>query len=353
MGDDEEQDTSLSQSHNASTYAASESRADDDTLQASGHEQDTYERGEDSLLDDADMSGSTPRQPTISGQAAKFADYGSPYEDLRRELRGSGPDDDDDGETDLVLPTTPGQQQQRLPDMSMTPLSSPFAPATYQPSAQRRADADPLLHRILDKNYRLQATPHTARKATASTVQTPATKPSWKDEGTPMSSPPAPAPQLNTEIFSSPIRERYNGGLASTAAPRTPGVSVQTPRKGSERGFGSKYEIGWESDSDSEGDVYKELGMSPPKTIQFALPQSRLLQTPGTFAWGVSRSPASPSTLLNRSSSSLGAQGFPFHVPPTDGDTQHEKRASALSRTCYGRLVPVRMIPMSWTARLW
>lgn len=43
-----------------------------------------------------------------------------------------------------------------------------------------------------------------------------------------------------------------------------------------------KDEITWESDSDEDADgVYKELGMSPPKTIQFSFPQSRLLQTPG------------------------------------------------------------------------
>ena len=43
-----------------------------------------------------------------------------------------------------------------------------------------------------------------------------------------------------------------------------------------------KDEITWESDSDEDAEgVYRELGMSPPKTIQFNLPQSRLLQTPG------------------------------------------------------------------------
>ena len=36
------------------------------------------------------------------------------------------------------------------------------------------------------------------------------------------------------------------------------------------------------SDEDPEG-VYAELGMSPPKTIQFSMPQSKLMQTPGTY----------------------------------------------------------------------
>jgi len=46
-----------------------------------------------------------------------------------------------------------------------------------------------------------------------------------------------------------------------------------------------KDEISWESDSDDDAEgVYRELGMSPPKTIQFSLPQSRLLQTPAREA---------------------------------------------------------------------
>jgi DASH complex subunit ASK1 len=46
-----------------------------------------------------------------------------------------------------------------------------------------------------------------------------------------------------------------------------------------------KDEISWESDSDEDAEgVYRELGMSPPKTIQFSLLQSRLLQTPGKYS---------------------------------------------------------------------
>ncbi|KAJ2968665.1 hypothetical protein NQ176_g9069 [Zarea fungicola] len=43
-----------------------------------------------------------------------------------------------------------------------------------------------------------------------------------------------------------------------------------------------KYEIDWESDDDDDDDLYG--GMSPPKTIQFALPPSKLLQTPAREA---------------------------------------------------------------------
>jgi DASH complex subunit ASK1 len=99
-----------------------------------------------------------------------------------------------------------------------------------------------------------------------------------------MSSPPAAAPQLHAEIFSSPIRQQYN----KLPAPRTPGVSVQ-PIKSKAKDIvpkpPKKDEISWESDSDEDAEgVYRELGMSPPKTIQFSLPQSRLLQTPGQYS---------------------------------------------------------------------
>lgn len=178
-----------------------------------------------------------------------------------------------------IPPTTPGAQP-RIPAMSMTPESSPFEPTSYlQTTAQKQKD--PLLHRVLDKNYRVQATPHIVRKEN----KTSANKPSWRDSDSPMSSPPVAAPQLRSEIFSSPIRQQYRPN-----APRTPGVSIaaQTPAKSKGTDIfttNRKDEISWESDSDEDAEgVYKTLGMSPPKTIQFNLPQSRLLQTPGRFS---------------------------------------------------------------------
>lgn len=246
-----------------------------------GDEHESYDQTDDSLLDDIDISGSTPRTArpkSRSGTNTKpnFANYPSPYEALKHELKGEEKALED-GDDTQVPPRTPGTRQ-RLPDMSMTP-ESPFEPTSYLPSAtQRRAGRDPLLHRVLDKNYRIQATPHTTRKE----QKTPANKPSWRDTTSPMSSPPVEAPQLHAEIFSSPIRQKYN----KSNAPRTPGISVQTPAKGKAKDFNAKPpkkdEISWESDSDEdEDDVYKELGMSPPKTIQFVFPQSKLLQTPG------------------------------------------------------------------------
>lgn len=62
-----------------------------------------------------------------------------------------------------------------------------------------------------------------------------------------------------------------------------------TPAKGSRdatlpKGLGGgKGGVGagiWDSDSDEDG---LEAGMSPPKTMQFHVPQGRLLKTPGGF----------------------------------------------------------------------
>ncbi|RDW79649.1 hypothetical protein BP6252_04287 [Coleophoma cylindrospora] len=289
----EEEDASYSQSHeNTSAYGTSQA---DETFQTEGEHQ-SYEQ--DSLLDDPDMSGSTPRAPrsrATSGGKPKFAEYPSSYEALKQELKGENVDDDDT----QIAPSTPGPQQ-RIPDMSMTPTSSPFDPTLYDPTTQpsSRAVADPLLHRVLDKTFRLQATPHTARKE----GKMPASKPSWRASDSPMSSPPVAAPELRADIFNSPMRQQYN----KAPAPRTPGVSVQTPATG-KRKFqdmlqskdlnpplqqdattiitSKKDEITWESDSDDDPDeMYRQMGMSPPKTIQFSLPQSRLLQTPAREA---------------------------------------------------------------------
>jgi DASH complex subunit ASK1 len=268
---EEDEDISYGQSNvDASTYAES-SRPVDDTLQ----ESHGYDQTHDSLLDDGDISGSTPRAPrpkSALGDSPRLGEFSSPFDNFKQEQKGTAEQDDDT----QIQPTTPGNQS-RHADVSMTPQSSPFNPTTYlQSQTKGRMNQDPLLHRVLDKNYRIQATPHkTARKQ----EKTPINKPSWRDDNSPMSSPPEAAPELHAEIFSSPIRKQYN-------APRTPGISVQTPAKAKPKESvpksAKKDEISWESDSDEDAEgVYRELGMSPPKTIQFNLPQSRLLQTPG------------------------------------------------------------------------
>lgn len=265
-------------------YASSPSRAnDDDTITAASKDPATHDEGEDSLLESLTISPSqpTPRAPQTQTKPPTFAQYPSPYEALKREVHATTNTTNAPPSTiSSELPSTPGKQT--LPDMSLTPTSSPFAPPTsaFRPSSQQRKDL--LLHRVLDKNYRLQATPHAQPRLphrTDPTAQTPKANSGnrQRDSTSPMSSPPIPAPELHSEIFDSPQRR----------PPRTPGVSVLagglTPRKSkSAKRTGG----GWDSDSEGDDDYGDDgllEGMSPPKTMQFHVPQSRVLQTPGKF----------------------------------------------------------------------
>ncbi|KAH7031073.1 DASH complex subunit Ask1-domain-containing protein [Microdochium trichocladiopsis] len=322
---------------------------------------------EESLLDDATVTGSTPRPPATKSMRPDFADLGSPYEKLRRELQSGGGgrgNDNDTVRTDLFeqgdfdggarggaadeedtmeLPTQQRRAATKLPDMSMTPDKHYSSSILEEPTLQfgmpstAKKNKDPLLHRVLDKNYRLQATPLTGANAyrrspdkigSASArrtgggggrgvAETPqgknqASRQLWDDS--PMSSPEMAMPKLRSDLYSmSPVKTRgllYNraGGSGAGAdggsnPPRTPGVSVQTPATGNnkkkdvfagEAAGGAakskgkkKDEITWESDSDDYdfgGDGGGFAGMSPPKTIQFALPPSKLMQTPAREA---------------------------------------------------------------------
>lgn len=262
------------------------------------HQDASYQAQDDSLLDggDGDLSGSTPRAPATKSRP-QFAKLGSPYEELKREMQA---EDDhasgDDSDTDIV----PHQHTTRLPDMSMNPRSSLGADEDTQDDifSTARKNKDPLLHRVLDKNYRIQATPHKPtgispiKWKVTEKPQDKGKQPAWKDDS-PQSSPEMAIPTLRSAAFMSPVkygaaaaRARRISGAAG--APRTPGVSVQTPATAkktrdvyaSEGNRGrQKDEITWESDDEDDDGLYG--GMSPPKTIQFAVPPSKLLQTPG------------------------------------------------------------------------
>lgn len=309
-----------SHSNDATAAAA---RGDDESSAFEHH------RPDESVLSDdgGTLTGSTPRPPATKSMSVKpqFAGLGSPYEVMKREMkkeansgavspsRSAAEDDEDD--TELLFQ----QHTARLPDMSMEPRSSLRGASASRPddesaflfSGQKHKPQDPLMHRVLDKNYRLAATPlkgssgvspirwrvtqkpadHTAQLNKGKEPE--ATKPIWADS--PMSSPEIAMPKLRSEAFMSPVRpSAYRSKLAAaTSAPRTPGVSVQTPATGRKtrdvyaRGTPKAQEkdtdeITWETSDDEDLDMYG--GMSPPKTIQFALPPSRLLQTPGEFS---------------------------------------------------------------------
>ena len=230
------------------------------------------------------------KQPTI-------ATYSSPYETLKRETLNSN------DASDSTLPSTP-RAQIPSPVAASASQSSPFSPpsTSHRTGAQRTPANDILLHRVLDKNWRLQATPHSTAqplpyrtksapeirtpKAT-STTKKPAQRRGKQEEDNYDdldSSPAIAAPELHAEIFDTPARK----------SARIPGVSILTPARGRKADMaggsavrGKSQEAGksgaW-SDSDDDDDDGEALGMSPPKTMQFHIPQGRLMRTPGTFS---------------------------------------------------------------------
>jgi len=231
-------------------------------------------------FDSPSLGHSTPRAPpsTKKGKAKhgggteeelQYAGLSSPYEVLKQELEAT-----EGSKTPKFEPVTPGKSQ-ALPDMTGQFESSPFV----QPTTSKKPyfNQDPLLHRVLDKTFRVQATPiisprkykptgaftpRTGQRA-APTPRGATTKlPDWAVDSSPPSS---PAPQLRADIFS------------PAKTPRTPGVSVQTPAKG--RTPMSMHRTGTVFDDSDEEE--EDMGFSPPKTIQFHIPQSKLLQTPG------------------------------------------------------------------------
>ena len=230
-------------------------------------------------------SHSTPRANATGKQQppdtmATFADYPSPYEALRQEVgKGMNPED----LTSTHPPQTPGKSPANAThtqDIAMTPDSSPFlppAPTSIPRPSTARKKTDPLLHRVLDRNYRVQATPlasarrgnlQQANRANATTTLATTAQTRLLDDAL-SSSPDMPAaPQLHAEIFSSP---------AKPMPQRTPGVSVLTPAK--PKGTAAHKGI-WDSDDELDDDDDNAFG-SPPKTMQFHVPQSRLLKTPG------------------------------------------------------------------------
>ncbi|KAH7375608.1 DASH complex subunit Ask1-domain-containing protein [Plectosphaerella cucumerina] len=308
-------DESSMQDGTTTGYTPRADRGGQDDTAASVMDQSGLQGDESLLDDDGSLTGSTPRAPATRTIKPNYANLDSPYEAVKREIKGGrrgsdGKDEmdddfDDNEEEDSTVIFA--QHTARLPDMSMMPHLP-----RGEPSPERK-NKDPLLHRILDKNYRLQATPHkgpmlrvsplkgkarAGAERDADEAHGAAASSAWQDS--PMSSPIMEMPKLRSAAFMSPVKTAARQRLAdATAGPRTPGVSVQTPGAGRKktRDFlggrddddeptdelptaGHKYEIDWESDSD-EGAFG---GMSPPKTIQFALPPSKLLQTPAREA---------------------------------------------------------------------
>lgn len=265
--------------------------------------------GSPSLTTSTPRAAATGRRQKGGEKTPKFASYPSPYETLKAEL---SPNPDDSSSQDPPAPRTP---LARLPKMDMrTPTdrplhdddgdedashdasSSPFSPSgaptmtlgnASRPAAP--AGTDRLMHRVLDRNYRLLATPHSTQRAPPSTARRTAPR-QGDDSDDDLSSPELPPPRLRlrSEIFSSP----------AVPAARTPGVSVldgrgknATPRRGEDKRRSSRPRRGEWSSSDSDGEEGYKGGMEPPTRTRmvFEVPESRVLKTPGRF---------SPSVLL-------------------------------------------------------
>lgn len=280
---------------------------------------------------------STPRaRPNPNTEAADPET--SDYEALKKELEAEAPFDmdvDTAAADDAEIETT--GIERTLP---ITPqkgyASSPFIPpASVAQSAARQQQqsttkpkygskpSDPIMHRMQDKTYRVQATPlgrskYTITPKPASSF-TPKPNTSTRDDDDD-SSPEPEAPKLHEEIFSSPIKgvsdtpattrkRRYNGtpisrtpasasrpgrtpgsgpgrtpgsGPASRTGSRPgllrtpqPGTSVLTPAKGKGKSALDDFDDSFDIDLDDTD------SFSPPKTMQFHIPQSRLMKTPG------------------------------------------------------------------------
>ena len=239
-------------------------------------------------IEDIDLSNltispshSTPRPPK---QKQRRGDP-SPYKSLEQDV-------DDTTNVNVTYasdtndPRTPSKQASSLlDDVAMTPEQSPQVQRRerlLQPSTAKEV-LDPLLHTILDKNYRIQATPLTSHRTRGRIARTPGTGTRGKKAlDTTLESSPLAPPELHAEVFDSPVRRELTQDLRRQ---RTPGVSVMTPAKGKQAQAQRKMDV-W--DSDDEDDIDEATGMpygaSPPKTMQFHVPQSRLLKTPAREA---------------------------------------------------------------------
>ncbi|KAL7268727.1 DASH complex subunit ask1 [Rhizina undulata] len=249
---------------------------------------------EDSLLESLNLTGaashSTPKakrgQRTPTKRApAPWANIESPFETLKKELSNNNFSDEmvppttrqlSITEDSLHPPSTP--RSIRRPRRRPPPTANPETPessAFYEPpTTSRRPGEDQLLHRVLDKNWRLQATPMVKRAQSRYKTTGPTTTPRGKmlfrrdsddnaDDDDPFGDADSPQRPHATAGFSSPPR-----------GPKTPVAK--------NRGVASRDD---DHDEDSDDDsLLLPPGYSPPVTIQFSLPPSKLLATPAREA---------------------------------------------------------------------
>jgi len=274
----------------------------DETRQTTGGGEGKGKEGESELdLDDSMLDSLNPTSAQLPMQSTPkagrgtgnqgWADMESPYEALAKELtakygsperlqrqqlnrfRQPPPSAGLEADSSTLTPpppTTPGTIR-RYVDF---PDSPPLRPPARTPGV----DQDAIMHRVLDKNWRLQATPlkPAPSRYRAAAAATPKPRFGRDFDSSPISSPPAP--QLRTQIFT-PRALRTPGAARFEAATALAGQqSVKGMGKASAIG---KYDIMYDDDSDD--DVLLPPGLSP-KTMRFDLPPSNLIATPAKAA---------------------------------------------------------------------
>ncbi|KAF3904808.1 hypothetical protein ABW20_dc0104152 [Dactylellina cionopaga] len=301
------------------------------TLQVQDEDTDStdHEFEDDSILASMNLTGrdnlSKVRQSgSRSGkQKPQWEAIQSPYDKLKQEVKSQQHRKlsmDDSMDESMALPSLPaGMAGLNLDDIKSSTVidppttpemlrqkpsrrvldspddDSPFAPQTARQivSSSRPTRKDPLMHRAVDTNWRIQATPQkkTPRKPTTATV-TPKHRvlPSYQDSS-PMSSPPPPqittvfSPVNTIKRFNIKPREKPEPQQQQQRDPKTPVTAKKRWDKLDPKTMTAKdLLLDDEFDDDDDDDDFKKLGFSPPVTMQFTLPPSRLMQTPAKQA---------------------------------------------------------------------
>ncbi|KAF3937409.1 hypothetical protein ABW19_dt0207380 [Dactylella cylindrospora] len=299
------------------------------TLQDEDTDSTDHELEDESILASMNLTGrdslGRPKSRTKSqnGQRpTKWAAMQSPYDKLKKEVRSqqaarrkASVDDtldesmtppslpagmsalnlNDTDPSTLDPPTTPetlkakpSRGPSRVLDSSP---ESPFAPQSARPTSSHRPNRrDPLLHRAVDTNWRVQATPQrkTPRKAAATVTPKHRVIPSFVDSS-PMSSPPPP--QITT-VFSPigtakkrfDIKPRQKPTDTVSKDPKTPITAKKRYDTLDPKTMTAKDLLFDDEFDDDDDDDFNKLGFSPPVTMQFTLPPSRLMQTPAKQA---------------------------------------------------------------------
>lgn len=269
------------------------------------HEQESDEEEDSYTIESpTQVTGvhSTPKLPPSNGKARSIQHKSSFGNTANSAFRSPSPRKYT-GKNPLASSTGPSTPNAFADNTQDLFSSSPFQ---AESAARPAPNPDTVLHRnVLDKNYRIQATPHSQRKQPTyhSKPSTPGTatrtqRQPWDDS--PGSSPEISAPQLRSDLFSPP-KQRQQPQQAQPYThhlqPTTPGISVLTPAKPTSHATTRVTSTGrplssppsatnrtsrlFAADSSDEDDSFV---MSPPKTMQFHVPQSRLLQTPAREA---------------------------------------------------------------------